>query len=620
MVIQMSTQKNSDTVSHKYYKNRNADERQSELYKKFPTDSFLGSEKNVDHFIQWVTFFRKNLHRFAMDYLGLKLHLYQIIMLYLMGVNQFIVVIASRASAKSFIIALYACCRCILYPNSLVVLSSATKGQSKLLVSEKIQKELMNLSPALRKEILKVKDNQNEVIVYFRNHSTITVVPASENGRGYRSNVIVREEFRQIKKSVDDSILSPFQIIRQTPYMKDDFYVDIPELQEETVDIYISSSWFDNGQNWMWDIVDQAYDDMLKGKASCLLAFDESIALMHKIKTMRYFQTEKKKQDPITWQLEFLNTRLKENRSAFFTYSMLQQNQRAKKPFYPRTLLDFKMGKKNPYDIPKQNGEVRIVACDMAFVENKKNDNSIFSCMRLLPECTTYSRESSNDIKIDNGYRRIVPYIESVQGGDVVKQAIRIRELYEDFSADYIVLDMRNAGVAIYDLLAKVMYDEDRGIEYPPLSCMNDDTVANRIKIEGALPCIFVVNATQKLNSDIALDFRRVLDSQKIDLLITFEQASEEILPNVKEYMNSPDAATQVFYESPFLETQALISETTDLIYEKKEQTGAIVIHEQGSNRKDRYTSCSYGSYFASLLEKDLISKNDDYEFVTFIN
>lgn len=620
MVIQMSTQKNSDTVSHKYYKNRNADERQSELYKKFPTDSFLGSGKNVDHFIQWVTFFRKNLHRFAMDYLGLKLHLYQIIMLYLMGVNQFIVVIASRASAKSFIIALYACCRCILYPNSLVVLSSATKGQSKLLVSEKIQKELMNLSPALRKEILKVKDNQNEVIVYFRNHSTITVVPASENGRGYRSNVIVREEFRQIKKSVDDSILSPFQIIRQTPYMKDDFYVDIPELQEETVDIYISSSWFDNGQNWMWDIVDQAYDDMLKGKASCLLAFDESIALMHKIKTMRYFQTEKKKQDPITWQLEFLNTRLKENRSAFFTYSMLQQNQRAKKPFYPRTLLDFKMGKKNPYDIPKQNGEVRIVACDMAFVENKKNDNSIFSCMRLLPECTTYSRESSNDIKIDNGYRRIVPYIESVQGGDVVKQAIRIRELYEDFSADYIVLDMRNAGVAIYDLLAKVMYDEDRGIEYPPLSCMNDDTVANRIKIEGALPCIFVVNATQKLNSDIALDFRRVLDSKKIDLLITFEQASEEILPNVKEYMNSPDAATQVFYESPFLETQALISETTDLIYEKKEQTGAIVIHEQGSNRKDRYTSCSYGSYFASLLEKDLISKNDDYEFVTFIN
>lgn len=600
-------------------KNNYADERQRELYKKFSPTMFLGVEKNVDHFIQWVTFFRRNLHRFAIDYLGITLHWYQIIMLYLMGISRFIVVIASRASAKSFIIALYACCRCILYPNSLIVLASATKGQSKLLVSEKIQKELMNLSPTLRKEILKVKDNQNEVIVYFKNHSTITVVPASENGRGYRSNVIVREEFRQIKKSVDDSILSPFQIIRQTPYMKDDYYVNIPELEEETVDIYISSSWLDNG-HWMWDIVDQAYDEMLKGQASCLLAFDESIAIKHKIKTMRYFQTEKKKQDPLTWRIEFLNERVRENEHAFFTYSMLQQNQKSKRAFYPRTIIDFRMGKKNAYDIPKQQNEVRIISCDMAFIENKKNDNSIFSCMRLLPECTTYSKTSTEDIKVDNGYRRIVSYMESVQGGDTTKQAIRIRQLFEDFGADYIVLDTRNAGIAIYDLLANIMYDETRGIEYAPLICMNDENIANRIRIEGAIPCIYAINASQKLNSDIALDFRRVLENKKIDLLVSFEQAREEILPNIKEYISTPDADTQLYYEAPFLETQALISETTSLLYEKKPQTGVIVISEQGNNRKDRYTSVSYGSYFTSQLEKDLVSSNENYEFVTFIN
>lgn len=600
-------------------KNNYADERQRELYKKFSPTMFLGVEKNVDHFIQWVTFFRRNLHRFAIDYLGITLHWYQIIMLYLMGISRFIVVIASRASAKSFIIALYACCRCILYPNSLIVLASATKGQSKLLVSEKIQKELMNLSPALRKEILKVKDNQNEVIVYFKNHSTITVVPASENGRGYRSNVIVREEFRQIKKSVDDSILSPFQIIRQTPYMKDDYYANIPELEEETVDIYISSSWLDNG-HWMWDIVDQAYDEMLKGQASCLLAFDESIAIKHKIKTMRYFQTEKKKQDPLTWRIEFLNERVRENEHAFFTYSMLQQNQKSKRAFYPRTIIDFRMGKKNTYDIPKQQNEVRIISCDMAFIENKKNDNSIFSCMRLLPECTTYSKTSTEDIKVDNGYRRIVSYMESVQGGDTTKQAIRIRQLFEDFGADYIVLDTRNAGIAIYDLLANIMYDETRGIEYAPLICMNDENIANRIRIEGAIPCIYAINASQKLNSDIALDFRRVLENKKIDLLVSFEQAREEILPNIKEYISTPDADTQLYYEAPFLETQALISETTSLLYEKKPQTGVIVISEQGNNRKDRYTSVSYGSYFTSQLEKDLVSSNENYEFVTFIN
>lgn len=611
--------KNSQTKNSTPRNKTYADVRQKELYKKFSSDSFLGNENNVDHFLLWVTFFRRNLHRLATDYLGLKLHLYQIIMLYLMGINQFIVVVASRACAKSFIIALFACCKCILYPKSMIVLTSSTKGQSKLLVSEKIQKELMNLSPALRKEILKVKDNQNEVIVFFRNHSTITVVPASENGRGYRSTIAVREEFRQIKKSVDDGIISPFQIIRQTPYMMDEFYENIEELQEESIDVYISSSWIDNG-HWMWDIVDQAFDDMLNGNVSCLLAFDESIPLKHKIKTMKYFQREKKKQDPLTWRIEFLNERVKENEHAFFTYAMLQQNQKVKKPFYPRTTLDVKTNRKNPYDITKQSGEIRLVACDMAFVENKKNDNSIFTCMRLLPDSTTYNRSSDTNVKIDNGYRRVVSYLESVQGGDTTKQALRIRQLFEDFNADYIVLDLRNAGISIYDMLARIMYDDERDIEYAPLSCMNDDAIANRIKIEGANPCIFVINATQTLNSNIAMDFRRVLTDKQIDLLVSFEIASEEVLPNIKDYTNSIDLNGQIFYEAPFLETQAFISETTALVYEKKEQTGAIVIKEQGTNRKDRYTSVSYGSWFASALEKDLISANDDYEYTVIIN
>jgi hypothetical protein len=149
---------------------------------------------------------------------------------------------------------------------------------------------------------------------------------------------------------------------------------------------------------------------------------------------------------------------------------------------------------------------------------------------------------------------------------------------------------------------------------------MNDESVANRIKIEGTNPCIFVINATQKLNSEIALDFRRVLDNKQIDLLVSFEKANEEILPNIKEYTGAPDADTQFFYEAPFFETQELISETTSLVYEKKPQTGAIIISEQGSNRKDRYTSISYGSWFASALEKDLMSANDDYEYSVFIN
>jgi len=598
---------------------RYGDDRQEDLYKRFPPDTFLGSQENVHHFLLWMTFFRRNFHRFATDYLQLKLHIYQIIILYLMGINYFFVIIASRGDAKSYIVALASCIYCILYPGSMVVMASGTKKQAKLLVSEKIEKELMNQSDMLRKEIRNVKDNTNEVVVYFKNGSTITVVAPGDSGRGYRSTILIREEFRQIKKEDEDAVLSPYQQQRQPPYLADSYYKSVSSLHEESTDIYISSSWLDNG-HYMWGIVDQASGDMLKGNPSCLMAFDESVALAHGLKSQRYYRVQKKKQDPLTWDLEFMNYRVKDNASAYFSYSMFSKNQNVLRPFYPRTTLDYLANKKNPYSIAKQAGEVRLVACDMAFVESKRNDNSIFSCIRLLPESTRYERENSSDIEVNNGYRRIVPYITSVQGGDTVRQARRIRQLYEDFEADYIVLDMRNGGVAVYDLLARVMYDEERKVEYAPLTCMNDDSIAARVKAEGAMPRIYVISATQKLNSDIAVDFRRILDEKRIDLLVNFEKATEEVLPGIKEYVSAIDGETQAFYEAPFLETQALISEATTLMYEKRPDTGVVVIKEQGNNRKDRYTSVSYGSYFSSLLEIDYLNQDEDYEYQVFIN
>lgn len=596
-------------------KNKYADDLQGKLYTKFPSTHFLSNPNNVDHILLWNTFFRRNLHRLAIDYLRINLHLYQIILLYLMGISQFIVVIACRAAAKSFIIGLYSCCRCITRPYTKITISSATKGQSKLLVTEKIKNELMNMSYILRQEIKNIKDNQNEVIVFFKNGSTITVVPASENGRGFRSHCCIREEFRQIEKKVDDSILSPFQTVRQAPYMILDQYSSIEELKEEPVDIYISSSWLDNG-HWMWNIVDTAYGDMLNGKSSCMLAADESITLRHNIRTMRQMKQEKKKQDPLTWRIEFLNERVKENTFAFFSYEMLFKNQILKKPFYPRLSVDFRARKKNPHNIEKQQDEIRLVSCDMAFIENKKNDNSVFTCMRLLPEIMTYVKDDKSAVEVKRGYHRVVSYMESIQGGDTGKQALRIRQLYEDFNADYIVLDLRNAGVSVYDLLAKIMYDEERDCEYSPLCCMNDDNIANRIKIAGANPVIYVISASQKFNSEIALLMRNTLEDGKIDFLINYNEAKEEILQNISEYTSAKTVDTELFYEMPYLETQLLISEMTNLVYEKKEQTGLIVLSEQGMNKKDRYISCAYGNYVASLLEQDLLSDHSDYDFV----
>jgi hypothetical protein len=595
-----------------------ADENQLTLYKKFPTTHYLSNPTNVKNTLAWCTFWRRNMHRFAIDYLKLSLFTYQQLSLYEMGCSNFICIIASRNNAKSFIIALYACCRAILYPGTKIVIGSATRGQSKLIVTEKIQNELMEWSPQLRREIKEVKANGQEVIVKFRNTSTITVFTANDNARGLRSHCAVREEFRQIDKKIDDKVISPFQTVRNRPYTRIKYYENIKILQEEPVDIYISSSWQDLS-HWMWEIVDMAYNGMLKNDGSVLLAFDESITLKHNLKTMKYMIREKKKQDPTTWKVEFLNLKVKDSMSSYFTYSMLMSRQTLKHVFYPRNILDYKSGRKNKYSIPKQDNETRVVSCDISFVAGEKNDNSVYSCIRGIPESTTYETDN-NTIEVKHGFRRQYPYIESNQIGDTTKQAVRIRQLYEDFNADYIVVDARNGGLQVIYSLQKVLYDEERKIEYPPLKCMNNDDYAKLCPDPNAKACIYAINATQNLNSDIASSFRKNLLENKIDFLVNYNIGKEEILENNKDYRESIDVDAQVEFERPFLETQAMIGECAELQYERMQQTGMIKIYEQGSNRKDRYSSASYGSHFLDQLELDLLSGNSDYDYCTFIN
>lgn len=585
------------------------DKNQEVLHTKFPNTHFLSNKQNLNHALLWNTFFRRNLHRFAMDYLGIKLHFYQQIILYFMGISNMIAIIACRAASKSFIIGVYACCRCITRPYTKVICSSATLKQANLIITDKIQNELMSWSPMLKKEILEIKkENSNAMTVKFRNHSTFTVCVASENSRGYRSHCLIREECRMIDKAIDDSVLSPMQTTRPAPYMLDDFYKNNKELLEEPVDIYISSSYYDTADVWMWRLVDSVAEDMCKKQPSVLLAFDESCVLSAGIKTRKQLIQEKKKQDPLTWKLEFLNERLCENTSAFFTYSMLTESQRLKQVFYPREHFDVRSGKKNKFAIPKQPDEMRIISCDISFVAGKQNDNSVYTCIRAIPEVMT-TENGGSELEIKQGYRREISYIESNQMGDTTQQAIRIRQLYEDYSADLICLDTRNGGLQILYNLGKTLYDEERGVEYPPLKCMNNDVYAEAIKNKSAKECIFAINATQQLNSDIAYSFRRALTEKRINLLVPYSDAKNELLTNIKEYSSAlveGDSNKIADFELPFMETQLLISETAELVYEKAQQTGLIKISEVGANRKDRYTSASYGNYLIDKLEVDL--------------
>ena len=581
------------------------DKYQRKLSENYFAEGYLSDQEHVNNLIDWADFYRHNLHRFATDYLGLKLYEYQRLMVYELGIADEIDGISARTTAKSYVIAIFACCEAILRPHSQIVIASATLRQAKLIVTAKIIGELCPQSPNLRREIKKVRSHGDEVEVVFRNGSSILVVVGNDNARGYRSTILILEEGRMLKLNTIHRVLLPFQHIRSVDFKDRPEYKDLEP--EEAKTVLISSCWYRS--HWLWTWVKNCAARVAAGDTRySLLAFDYVITLYHRIKTRRQLISDKKKMDPTSWLLEACNVFAGDTESAWFDYETLAKAQTNRQPpIYPRATLESDPPKKGSC-LPHQEGEIRVLSADMAFVDAKNHDNSAFSILRLLPE-----HLDNNDIV----YRVQVAYIETARGGggDTVKQARRLKQIFFDCECDRLVLDARNAGIAVYDMLARPTYDETSGVEYPALRCTNNEEIASRVKVDGALDAVFAVTASQKLNSDIAQLTRREFAAGHVSLLAPYEIAVDEILPHIKGYTESINIDTTLAYEAPYMETQALINEMVNLTYEVMPSTGIIRVSETGVNVKDRYTSVSYGLWFADCLTRDQAALSGAYDF-----
>ena len=194
----------------------------------------------------WGSFYRHNPEKFVEDYLHIRLHKFQKILLVMMFWSNVFVFIACRGIGKTFLSAIYCVVRCILYPGTRICIASGTRGQA-ILVLEKIQQELKKRSPELCAEIDEKETKVNNTIgqVVFKNTSVIKVVTASDTSRGNRCNVLLLDEFRLISKFIIDTVLDKFLNYRRTPV-----YEELTEQErkaeynkEKHLTLYLSSAW-----------------------------------------------------------------------------------------------------------------------------------------------------------------------------------------------------------------------------------------------------------------------------------------------------------------------------------------------------------------------------------------
>lgn len=84
-------------------------------------------EQREYNLMRRVAMWRRNPQIMAEEYLGIKLFLYQKILIYLMNLFPEFMYIAARGQGKSYLIAVYAVIRCILYPDTKIVIALEQK-------------------------------------------------------------------------------------------------------------------------------------------------------------------------------------------------------------------------------------------------------------------------------------------------------------------------------------------------------------------------------------------------------------------------------------------------------------------------------------------------------------
>jgi hypothetical protein len=562
---------------------------------KMLTDKEMTRQK-IERLKTWISFYRWNMSYFVEHYMGVSLYPYQRFWISLISRSAEFVGIASRASAKSWLIGVYAIARCILYPGTIVALASSTKAQAGLIISEKCV-ALAKDHPNIARETASITTNQNKWCMEFHNGSKINVVVSGEGGRGHRSNITVLEERRLIPNLIIDSIIRPFLVSRQPPYTKKIQYASIEELKEEPIEIIITSAYYKSSE---WYPETKKFIKMIASNdpdTKCIF-LDYPISLKHGIKTKKQMQREKTNLDPITFSMEYGNIPYSESNLCFYKFGLFNRN--LKRSWRPLRDEDFITGRKNPHDMLRQEDELRIVSVDVAARAGAKNDNTIITCARLAPG--------------KRGWITDIVYIESHNGMNTNLQALRIKRIYEEFKGDVLVLDLANMGISLFDSLSSITKDDERGVEYPAYTVMASQEIDDKLYEElkdrtlgnNPIACIFPILATAQLNSLIAVKFKERLRKKLINFLVD-DNTEEEFLikSGNRDILEQDDSATRAYLLQSHIQTTLLINESIAL--EMAMVGGYIKLIEPAGARKDRYTSCSYLNYYVSLLDIELL-------------
>lgn len=551
------------------------------------------SERIMNGIAVWAGFYRANPHRFVVDYLNIKLKLFQKILLYAMMHNNFFMYIAARGQGKTWLTALFCVVRCILFPKTKICIASATRPQANevlLKITDDFMKNYGFGSENLRREITYAAVGANKAVINFANGSWIRVVTASDSGRGARANILLVDEFRMVDLDTINTVLRRFLTApRQPNYLNNPKYAHLLERNKE---FYMSSAWYKN--HWSFEKAKAYTVNMLDDtKKYFICGLPYQVSVKEGLLSREQIEDEMSETDfdEVKWSMEMDCLFFGDTEGAFFSFDDIGCRRTLQTAVYPPSFINNKT-----YKIPElATNERRIMSVDVALMASNKhrNDASAIIINSAIP---------TNN----NNYVSNIIYLENHEGLNTDELALVIRRLFRLYKCTDLVVDTNGSGLGVFDALIRDMVDPETGELYGALSCCNDKDMAARCKVANAPEVIWSIKASASFNNEICILLRSGFKQGKINLLVSEFEAEEILKDKIKGYAKM-QPFEQLQYKMPYIQTTLLIYELTKLEHEIKGTN--IKIIEKTGMRKDRYSSLAYNYWVQCQLEREILQK-----------
>ena len=527
-------------------------------------------------------YYRANPSRFCEEYLGIYgLRRFQKILLFCMCRYDKFYYIASRSQGKTFLVALFAVIRAILWPGELIVATSHTFKQGKDIIL-KITDDFMHRSPMLRSEISKVSTGLNDCGIWFKNGSSIVVKVANENTRGTRSTVLITDESRMVSQKIVDTVLRPMNVTRRPRYLDKKEYSHLKEMPKE---LYMSSAYYKASE--MYEKVKSYTANFLDGKNFFVCSLPYMLSIQEDLMMREMIEQEMSEAtfSEISFMMEREAMFYGASEDALFNYKVLNDRRILQDSFHN---LEYYRDTNTP--IPKkQVNEKRVLSLDIALLASKKHDNDA-SCWIL-----TQNIQSSNDNYISN-----VIYMDTKEGLLTEELGLMTMRYFYQYDCDFLAIDANGVGQAVLDYIMNDRYDPQFNCTYKAMCCINNDDLNVRCKVRDANKVVYAMKATAKQNNDMTLALRSGFQNGYINLLMSENDIEDKWTKMIKGYTKLSDNQ-QAQLKVPYYQTTFLIDELINLDHEVS--NGLIKVKERSGMRKDRYSSLCYNYYVVNQLK-----------------